>query len=202
MITLSRNYGQHPATVAGISYSSGDWVVTLDEDLQHDPKHILDMLKLCVEHDADIVYAKSKEWVHKPAFRGLSSRCAKALVSYMTNNPNTRHFNSFRLMRGTIARTAASISSHESFYDIVLSWYSDRVIPFQAQVVDQRYVEDGASGYTLHKLLSHARKLIMMSDVKVLCGVGLIGGFLLGVCPVLLIYFTTQKVFFPETIQV
>jgi glycosyltransferase involved in cell wall biosynthesis len=112
VITLSRNYGQHPATVAGISYSSGDWVVTLDEDLQHDPKHILDMLKLCVEHDADIVYAKPKEWVHKLAFRGLSSRCAKALVSYMTNNPNTRHFNSFRLMRGTIARTAASISSH------------------------------------------------------------------------------------------
>jgi hypothetical protein len=84
----------------------------------------------------------------------------------------------------------------------VLSWYSDRVIPFQAQVVDQRYVEDGASGYTLHKLLSHARKLIMTSDVKVLRGVGLIGGFLLGVCLVLLIYFTTQKIFFPETIQV
>lgn len=202
VITLSRNYGQHPATVAGISYSSGDWVVTLDEDLQHDPKHILDMLKTCVEHQADIVYVKPKEWVHKSAFRDLSSRGAKALISYLTNNPNTRYFNSFRLMRGSIARTAASIASHESFYDVVLSWHSDRVVPYQAQMVDQRYVEDGASGYTVRKLLSHARKLIMTSDVKILRGIGLIGGLLLSAILILLVYFTAQKIFFPETIQV
>ena len=36
-IELSKNFGQHPATIAGILHSSGDWVVTLDEDLQHDP---------------------------------------------------------------------------------------------------------------------------------------------------------------------
>ena len=40
VIELSRNYGQHSATIAGILYSSGDWVVTLDEDLQHRPAQI------------------------------------------------------------------------------------------------------------------------------------------------------------------
>jgi glycosyltransferase involved in cell wall biosynthesis len=42
---LSRNFGQHPATIAGILHSSGDWVVTLDEDLQHPPSHIADMIR-------------------------------------------------------------------------------------------------------------------------------------------------------------
>jgi glycosyltransferase involved in cell wall biosynthesis len=88
VVTLSRNFGQHPATVAGISYSSGDWVVTLDEDLQHDPAHIFDMLKACVAQHADIVYAKPKAWVQKSAFRDMSSRSAKAIIAYMTNNPN------------------------------------------------------------------------------------------------------------------
>jgi glycosyltransferase involved in cell wall biosynthesis len=32
-IHLMRNFGQHAATIAGIIYSSGDWVVTMDEDL-------------------------------------------------------------------------------------------------------------------------------------------------------------------------
>src|SRR6056297_1423832 len=39
-LDLSRNYGQHAATIAGILHSSGDWVVTLDEDMQHPPSRI------------------------------------------------------------------------------------------------------------------------------------------------------------------
>ena len=34
-IELSKNFGQHAATIAGICHTQGDWVVTLDEDLQH-----------------------------------------------------------------------------------------------------------------------------------------------------------------------
>ena len=36
-VWLSRNFGQHPATLAGMASSSGDWIVTMDEDGQHDP---------------------------------------------------------------------------------------------------------------------------------------------------------------------
>ncbi|MEN9855628.1 MAG: hypothetical protein RLZZ157_754, partial [Pseudomonadota bacterium] len=45
---LMRNFGQHPATIAGILYSSGDWVVTMDEDLQHPPEDIEAMLRQAV----------------------------------------------------------------------------------------------------------------------------------------------------------
>ena len=45
VISLSRNYGQHSATVAGICHTSTDWVVTLDEDLQHDPGLINELFK-------------------------------------------------------------------------------------------------------------------------------------------------------------
>ena len=37
---LMRNFGQHAATIAGVLHSSGDWVVTIDEDLQHPPAAI------------------------------------------------------------------------------------------------------------------------------------------------------------------
>src|SRR4051794_7161387 len=39
-VWLSRNYGQHPATLAGMASSGGDWIVTMDEDGQHDPSYI------------------------------------------------------------------------------------------------------------------------------------------------------------------
>lgn len=40
MIWLSRNYGQHPATLAGMASTVAEWVVTLDEDGQQDPRDI------------------------------------------------------------------------------------------------------------------------------------------------------------------
>ena len=44
IIELSSNKGQHLATSAGIISSYGEWVCTLDEDLQHDPINIIDLL--------------------------------------------------------------------------------------------------------------------------------------------------------------
>ena len=37
-VWLSRNFGQHPATLAGISSSTSEWIVTLDEDGQFAPE--------------------------------------------------------------------------------------------------------------------------------------------------------------------
>ena len=63
VVDLSRNYGQHSATVAGILYSSGDWVVTLDEDLQHDPLQIEQLLKTaCAETE------RERNRLHRPCF--------------------------------------------------------------------------------------------------------------------------------------
>ncbi|MGE3892532.1 MAG: glycosyltransferase, partial [Steroidobacteraceae bacterium] len=63
-VELSRNYGQHSATVAGILYSSGDWIVTLDEDLQHRPQQIEQLLIAACAERADVVYALPRQWVH------------------------------------------------------------------------------------------------------------------------------------------
>ena len=54
----SRNFGQHPATVTGILNSSGDFIVTMDEDLQHRPRHIPELLDKLVSSCCDVVYAK------------------------------------------------------------------------------------------------------------------------------------------------
>jgi glycosyltransferase involved in cell wall biosynthesis len=57
-IWLSRNFGQHAATLAGMASTNGDWVVSLDEDGQHDPRDIGHMLKVAVKQDAQLVYAQ------------------------------------------------------------------------------------------------------------------------------------------------
>jgi len=57
-IWLSRNFGQHPATLAGIASTNGDWVVSLDEDGQHDPRDVVRLLDVAVANDVQLVYAQ------------------------------------------------------------------------------------------------------------------------------------------------
>lgn len=165
-ITLSKNFGQHPATMAGILHSSGDWVVTLDEDLQHPPQFILDMLKVAVKSELDIIYAQPINPVHGNGFRDWSSRAFKAWIARLTKNPNVLLFNSFRLLRGNIARASSAVSIQQTYFDIALGWFSKRVGSVQLPIEDQRYTSKNQSGYSFIKLLSHAKRLIQSSELK------------------------------------
>lgn len=54
-IELKKNYGQSLALAAGIDYAEGDYIVTMDGDLQNDPSDILMMYRKAVNEDWDLV---------------------------------------------------------------------------------------------------------------------------------------------------
>ena len=178
VVTLARNFGQHPATIAGILHTSGDWIVTLDEDLQHDPAEIETLLEIAADTSADIVYARPQGSVHG-GYRDVASRLYKRLMVALTRNNEVASFNSFRLVRGPIARAAASVSGHETYYDIALGWFTDRFQSVELQMTDSRYANSASSGYSFFKLLGHARRLVISSQAKALRSTALFG--LLGV---------------------
>lgn len=177
VINLSRNFGQHSATVAGILHSSGDWVVTLDEDLQHEPQHIDSLLEAAVTTGSDIVYANPVQAVHESLFRDWTSRTFKWLVSVITGNRHVQHFNSFRLIRGSVARAAGSVCTHGTYFDIALCWFTENIRSLRISMKDVRFLRSGASGYTMHKLFSHARRMIVSSEAKIV-RLGAVIGFL------------------------
>jgi glycosyltransferase involved in cell wall biosynthesis len=55
LIELKRNYGQSSALAAGIDYAKGDYIVTMDGDMQNDPADIPAMLELAKKEDWDLV---------------------------------------------------------------------------------------------------------------------------------------------------
>jgi glycosyltransferase involved in cell wall biosynthesis len=197
---LSRNFGQHAATTAGILHSSGAWVATVDEDLQHPPSRILELLERAVGERRDLVYAKPLGGVHASVFRDASSRGFKALMRRLTGNANLSDFNSFRLVRGSIGRAAASVSTHDTYLDICLSWFTQRVTTVEMDLRDDRYIQNGKSGYSLKSLLSHAWRMFFSSQIQILrtgavAGVTILSMSLLGI-----LYFLIVKLFFPEQI--
>lgn len=55
LIELKKNYGQSLALAAGIDYAEGDYIITMDGDLQNDPSDIPQMLSFAVNEDFDLV---------------------------------------------------------------------------------------------------------------------------------------------------
>ena len=201
VITLSRNFGQHPATVAGVLHSSGDWIVTLDEDLQHDPKYIHQMLNKAVTDQLDIVYANSVDSIHGSFFRDKSSKLIKSMLGKITGNDSVPFFNSFRVIRGSIARVASAVSIDQTYFDVALSWFTLRVGVIYIPLKDLRYIETKKSGYSIRSLFSHARKLIQSSNVKIV-RIGLVLGFtvmIIGLAAT--VFILIEKLFHPELIN-
>ena len=78
-----RNYGQTAAMQAGFDHATGDVYVTMDGDLQNDPKDIPMLLEVMDRDDADIVsgWRKNRK---DDGFRNFLSRTANKLVAKMT----------------------------------------------------------------------------------------------------------------------
>lgn len=189
VIELSKNYGQHPATIAGILHSSGEWVITLDEDLQHNPIFIIKFLEEVVKKNSDICYARSSEKTHNSFVKDKLAIFFKYFIAKISGVPFIVDFNSFRCIRGSIGRSAAAISSHESYFDIVLCWFTDRVTKINIPLKDFRNLDETAeSGYSVWSLIKHGKRMIMTSNIKILRFGLIIGIIAFGISILLAIY--------------
>lgn len=202
VLHLARNYGQHAATIAGILHSSGDWVITMDEDLQHHPDQIINLLKEAAVSQSDVVYARPSENVHQKIVRDFSSRMYKSVMAYVTGNKALYNANSFRLMRGATARAASSVCAHDTYFDVALSWFTNRFSTSVMTLKDQRYIQSGSSGYSFRSLVSHARKLLISSQIKFMYVGALLGAATAGFSILASIFFLVRELLYPGSVPV
>jgi len=174
-VWLSRNFGQHAATLAGMASSGGDWVVTLDEDGQHDPAFVPAMLDVAMREQATLVYSRASNEAPHGFARNLASRTSKRIISAVTSDPNVTVYQSYRLVLGEVARAVSAYAGTGVYLDVALGWITSRVA--QCDVVLR---EEGGrrSGYSPRKLLSHFWRMFLTSGTKGLRLVSVVGASL------------------------
>jgi undecaprenyl-phosphate 4-deoxy-4-formamido-L-arabinose transferase len=179
-IWLSRNFGQHPATLAGMASTNGDWVVTLDEDGQHDPRDIARLLDLAVEADVQLVYARPINEPPHGWLRNGFSALAKWIFKNFLGHSHIGEFNSFRLMNGEIARGLAAYCGHGVYLDVALSWVVARGVHCPVTLRTER---GRPSAYSYRKLIRHFWNLVLTSGTAPLRFLAMLGiaSVLLGV---------------------
>jgi polyisoprenyl-phosphate glycosyltransferase len=173
-VWLARNFGQHAATLAGMSSSSADWIVTMDEDGQHDPEAIGSMLDVALSTGSPLVYADPTNKPPHSTFRNVASRAAHGLARVMGAG-DLRHFHSFRLVLGEVGRGLAAYCGESVYLDVALTWVVNRTATCP---VAMRAERGRASGYSTRRLASHMWRMVLTSGTRPLRLVALVGAVL------------------------
>lgn len=173
-VWLSRNYGQHAATLAGMASATGDWVVTIDEDGQQDPADIGCMLDSALSASLQLVYAQPTNPPPHGWLRNSLSQAAKTISAKVLGNTAIGRFNSFRLVDGEIARTLAAFCGNGVYLDVGLFWVTGRVGHCPVRL---RKEIGRPSGYSYFKLFGHFWNLILTTGTRPLRLITIMGFF-------------------------
>lgn len=197
-VWLSRNFGQHAATLAGMSSSSGEWVVTMDEDGQHDPAYIGQLLDRAIEEKCQLVYAQPTNGRPHGLVRNSSSRIARWFFSKLVTDTQIDQFHSYRLILGEVARGAAAYTGPGVYLDVALSWV---VSESSTSPVPMRTEGRPASNYSFKKLIEHFGRLVISSGTRPLFLVSIVGFVFFAVGILFSVWVLFQRLFNNEVPQ-
>lgn len=190
-IRLMRNFGQHNATNCGLSHAIGDWVVTMDEDLQHGPGDIEKLIDCQRRTDADVVYGVPGKRYH-PAWHNLVSKILMRVPRRVTGVDFD--ITSFRLIRGSVARLLKGATRHDILIDIYLAWTTRSVAAVRVDHAPAR-----KTGYTLHARAGQVIDLICNYTIVPLRFAAILGAFVSVVSFLFGIVFIVLKMLFEIT---
>ncbi|MDL2301538.1 glycosyltransferase family 2 protein [Lachnospiraceae bacterium OttesenSCG-928-D06] len=181
-IQFAKNFGQHAAIMAGLRSSVGDYIICLDDDGQT-PADEADKLITKMEEGYDAVYAKY-EHKHHSAFRNLGSGINERMTRMMLNKPADLYVSSYFGVKRFVLE---DMIRYENSYPYVIGLVLRATQNIANVVVEHRDREEGASGYTLKKLLSlwfngftafSVKPLRMATALGIFCaGAGFLYGF-------------------------
>jgi len=147
-INLMRNYGQHNALLCGIRESSKDYIITMDDDLQHPPEEMHKLVQE-IEKGFDVVYGIPHKLVHS-RWRNFFSRATKNLLARFLGITRIKHMSAFRIIRSEIRSAFEKFDSPNVIVDALLTWGTEN---FGTVEVNERPRSEGRSNYSFFNLV-------------------------------------------------
>ncbi len=121
LLEFKRNFGQSLALAAGIDFASGEYIVTMDGDLQNDPSDIPMMLKIAEEGNWDLVAGERSKRKDGLLLRKLPSRIANALIRYTTKVKIKDYGCTLKIIKTDIAKELGLYGELHRFIPVLAS---------------------------------------------------------------------------------
>jgi undecaprenyl-phosphate 4-deoxy-4-formamido-L-arabinose transferase len=192
-INLRRNTGQHNAVMAGLNHIRGDFVVMMDDDLQHPPHALGDMVR-ALESGYDVCYTRYINRRHA-LWKQWGSRFNDMVATHLLDKPRGLYLSSFKAMRREIAEEVIKYNGPYAYVDglILDVTRSITVIDIEHQARDE-----GESNYTFRRLFSLWMKMATSFSITPLRLATYLGFALAALSAVMIVVIVVQKMLHPE----
>jgi undecaprenyl-phosphate 4-deoxy-4-formamido-L-arabinose transferase len=150
-----RNYGQHNTLLCGIRQARYEVIVTMDDDLQHPPEEIPNLLAKLAE-GYDVVYGTPQQEQHG-FWRDVASQVTKLALQSTMGAETARNVSAFRAFRTRLRDAFANYQGPFVSIDVLLTWGTTR---FAAIPVHHDPRRVGRSNYTFVRLVTHALNMM------------------------------------------
>jgi polyisoprenyl-phosphate glycosyltransferase len=159
-INLSENFGQHNAIMAGLNNCRGDYIITIDDDLQHPPEFFPDILNVLKTNDVCYTNYKNRKHI---GWKKFVSSLNNIVSSFILNKPLKIYMSSYRGMVKKIQLKIVQFKKSDVYLDglIINSTKNIGMIS-----VDHHARKLGESNYNLKKLLILWSNMILNFSFK------------------------------------
>jgi len=120
LVELRKNYGQSSALAAGIDYATGDYIITMDGDLQNDPSDIPAMLEKLKNEDLDLVAGIRKNRQDGMFLRKIPSKIANAIIRMTTDVRLKDYGCTLKVFRQDIAKSMGLYGELHRFIPVLV----------------------------------------------------------------------------------
>jgi len=161
-VFLSRNFGEQNAVNAGLDLASGEWVVTLDCDLQNPPSEIINLYNKAQE-GYDMVFASRQSRKNKKIDL-WGSQLFNKLLSFLTNTKQDESLAEYVIYHRKVITAMRSMGDYVRYYPLMNHW-----VGFKTCTIPVKHSErgdDAGSSYTFRKKLNLALKTAISFSTK------------------------------------
>jgi undecaprenyl-phosphate 4-deoxy-4-formamido-L-arabinose transferase len=177
----ARNYGEHNAVMTGLRHARGDYVITMDDDLQNPPGDVIRLYDHARLGGWDVVYTRYAEKKHA-VWRNLGSRFANKVADWLLDKPRGLYLSSFRCMSAQVVRNVTHYRGPYPYIDGLIMQVTQRIDSIEVRHLPRA---EGRSNYTMRRLIrlwlnlatsfSLAPLRMAMLAGTLMAGLGLVG---------------------------
>lgn len=163
IIELRKNYGQSLALMAGIDHALGDYIATLDGDLQNDPADIPGMLSLLEKGNWDVVAGERANRQDGMFLRKIPSKIANWIIRSTSGVKMKDYGCSLRVFKSEIAKGLGLYGELHRFIPVLLHLDGAKMTQVEVRHHPRQF---GASKYGLSRTFKVVSDLLLMLFFK------------------------------------
>ena len=150
-ISFSRNFGKEAALYAGLERAKGDYVITMDVDLQDPPYLIPKMIRCIEEENYDSVATRRVTREGEPVIRSFFARQFYKLINKISDSNIVDGARDFRMMKRKMVDAILTMPEYNRFTKGIFGW-----VGFETKWLEYKNVERVAGVVSLKRLLNQS----------------------------------------------